>query len=66
MPADTKRPVEPHTCQYCGGVTRSPREAEARLCMRCVRFEGDVHPAMTNARIAVHNARIMGMVKKGG
>jgi hypothetical protein len=34
--------------------------------MRCVRFEGDVHPAMTNARIAVHNARIMGMVKKGG
>jgi hypothetical protein len=54
-------PFEPYTCPYCGGITTYPREAKARLCLRCVRFEGDVHPAMTNARIAVHNARIMGM-----
>ena len=55
--------VEPYTCPYCGGVTTSPNEARARLCMRCVRFEGDVHPAVTGARIAAHNARIMGMRK---
>ena len=58
------RRVEPYACTYCGGVTTSPREAKARLCMRCVRFEGDVHPAVTGARIAAHNARIMGMPKK--
>ncbi|RWP68185.1 hypothetical protein [Mesorhizobium sp.] len=57
-------PIEPYTCRYCGWVTTVPSEAKARLCMRCVRFEGDVHPAITGARIAAHNARIMGMIKK--
>lgn len=56
--------VEPYACSYCGGVTTSPNEAKARLCMRCVRFEGDVHPAVTRARIATHNARITGMASK--
>jgi hypothetical protein len=58
------RGAEPYSCPYCGGVTTSPREAKARVCMRCVRFEGDVHPAVTGARIAAHNARIVGMPKK--
>ena len=58
-----RRPIQPYTCRYCGWVTTVPSEAEARLCVRCVRFDGDVHPAMTGARIAAHNARIMGMIK---
>jgi hypothetical protein len=53
-----QRGVEPYTCRYCGSVTASQNEARARLCLRCVRFEGDVHPAVTKARIAAHNARI--------
>ena len=61
-----KRRVEPYACPYCGSVTTSQNEARARLCMRCVRFEGDVHPAITGARIAAHNARIMGISKKMG
>ena len=28
------------------------------------RFKDDVHPAITNARIAVHNAEIMGCLKR--
>ena len=61
---DQDKPVEPYACQYCGGVTTSPREANARLCMQCIRFECDVHPAVTGARIAAHNARIMGPLKR--
>lgn len=45
--ASAKSPsIIPYPCRYCGWVTTVPSEAEARLCMRCVRFEGDVHPAM--------------------
>ena len=29
------------------------------------RFRDDVHPAVTNARIAVHNAKIMGQLGSG-
>ncbi|MDX8483167.1 hypothetical protein RFN28_32650 [Mesorhizobium sp. VK24D] len=61
-----QEPIEPYTCRYCGWMTTVPNEAEARLCMRCVRFEGDVHPAVTGARIAVHNALILGMARKRG
>lgn len=64
-PQSGQRRVESYSCPYCGGVTTSPREARARLCMRCIRFEGDVHTAVTGARIGVHKARIMGMSKKG-
>ena len=55
--------IVPYSCGYCGWVTEVPSEAGARLCVRCVRFEGDVHPAMTGARISAHSARIMGMIK---
>ncbi|WP_287097834.1 hypothetical protein [Mesorhizobium sp.] len=61
---EVERPIEPYTCPDCGWVTTVSNEVAARLCMRCVRFEGDMHPAMTGARIAAHNARIMGMTKK--
>lgn len=54
-----RRAVEPYVCRYCGWMTTVPNEAAARLCMRCVRFEDDVHPAVTGARIAAHNARIV-------
>jgi hypothetical protein len=30
------------------------------------RFRDDVHPAITNARIAVHNAKIMGLFRSEG
>ena len=63
-PTGSAQRITPYTCRYCGWVTTVPSETQARLCMRCVRFEGDVHPAMTGARIAAHNARIMGMIKK--
>ncbi|RUW84118.1 hypothetical protein [Mesorhizobium sp. M1E.F.Ca.ET.063.01.1.1] len=61
-----QEPIEPYRCRYCGWMTTVSNEAAARLCMRCVRFEGDVHPAVTGARIAAHNALILGMVKKRG
>ena len=60
----TKRRDEPYTRRYCGEITTSQPQARDQLCMHCVKFEGDVHPAVTGARIAAHNRRIMGMFER--